>query len=235
MRRKLVLLIGFIAIFYSFESFCHSEKAASSNLLKPDNQELRRKITKLRKKLRLFQLSHAYKEHFTKNQIIATEKNARPQTKIYLKKRYLNKHIRKFNRKGGSFLVVKSWLESSPYESFPPKKYCMLKPDMRGVINSYRKSNDISIIEEALGYKPNELKGFDDELYIFDIDKTRFVFEIPSGTETGANNLWEPGGLTSGGYKEAVLIDKQNADSLIVHKKGISYLQSQFKWQKVKK
>lgn len=31
------------------------------------------------------------------------------------------------------------------------------------------------------------------------------IFLLPDGNEIGANNLWEPGGKTSGGINEAVM------------------------------
>jgi hypothetical protein len=78
------------------------------------------------------------------------------------------------------------------------------------------------------------LSGLENELFIFNVDNTKFRFEIPNGNEIGANNLWEPGGLTSGGFREAVLIDKFNPSAQINHNKDINSLKNQFNWEKVK-
>ena len=94
--------------------------------------------------------------------------------------------------------------------------------------------NDITVIEDALGYQRGDLSGLENELFIFNVDNTKFRFEIPNGNEIGANNLWEPGGLTSGGFREAVLIDKFNPSAQINHNKDINSLKNQFNWEKVK-
>jgi len=57
---------------------------------------------------------------------------------------------------------------------------------------------------------------------------------MPDGNEIGANNLWLPGGKTSGGYLESVIIDKLNPSSKIKHNKDIENLKTQFEFIKVK-
>ena len=189
---------------------------------------------KLKARFRNRKLIRSFKGGYSEEKIIAIPKNTRPPVEKYLRKKYIRQHGRQFYHRGAAFIVVKSWLEIGSFEKFPPRKYCMLKSDMNHLLKEYRKSHDVSVIENALGYTPGTLKSLEDELYVFYIDHQNYKFQIPDGTEIGANNLWEPGGLTSGKCKEAVMINKAGADITIVFDKQLSNLQKQLKWQKVR-
>lgn len=190
---------------------------------------------KLKVKIRSKQLAKSYKTGYTEEKIIKISKNERPPVENYLSKKYIRHHNRQFYHKGAAFIVVKSWLEKGPFDKFPERKYCMLKSDMNRIVREYRKKQDVSVIENALGYTPGTLKSLEDELFVFYIDHQNYRFQIPNGTEIGANNLWEPGGLTSGFCKEAVMINKAGADITIVFDKQLSNLQKQLRWEKLKK
>lgn len=138
-----------------------------------------------------------------------------------------------FNSEGGAFIVVKSWIEGGSYDAFPLRKYVMLKSDMQSAIAKYKSSGKISDLEDALGYTRGDLSGLENELYVFYPDKSKYKFEIPDGNEIGANSLWEPGGKTSGGYREAVLIDNSKSSNQIVHSNDIKVLQAEFSWNKI--
>ena len=63
-------------------------------------------------------------------------------------------------------------------------------------------NGDIGKIEDALGFPKGSLDPND--MRVAEIPPTKDI-NIPSGNEDGANVLWKPGGLTSGGVPEAVM------------------------------
>jgi hypothetical protein len=175
-----------------------------------------------------------YAGDWNRAKVLAYTKPNRPLPNLYLKPDYIAAHVAKFDQEGGAFIVVKSWIEGGSYSSFPLGKFTMLKSEMDDLIADYRLSGNVDILEDGLGYERGQLAGLEDELYVMYVDKTKFAFEMPSGKEIGANNLWEPAGLTSGGKHEAVIYDKLNHELPLTHNKSLPYLQSQFTNQKVK-
>ncbi|MBK9509994.1 MAG: hypothetical protein IPP61_10130 [Cytophagaceae bacterium] len=190
-------------------------------------------VGKIKTKYRLRRLSKAYHSGFTAQKVVSVSKMERPLPELYLNKKYIKKHERQFKRRGAAFIVIKSWVESGPFDSFPPRKYCMLKTDMNKIIRKYKRTEELTVIENALGYSSGTLKPFENELFVFYINWEKYNFEIPNGTEVGANSLWQPGGLTSGGCKEAVLINKAEPAQTIIYNRQISNLQNQLRWRKI--
>ncbi|GEM_PF-2470626 len=170
----------------------------------------------------------------TADDILDIPKPNRPKPSTYLRSNSLNTHKQLFDSEGGAFLVVKSWIEGGSFNEFPIRKYVMLNSDMSDAITKYRTSRNISDLEDALGYRSGDLSGLDDEIFVFYVKNDKYKFEMPNGNEIGANNLWIPGGKTSGGYREAVIIDKLNPSAKIIHNKNIEELKSQFDYVKVK-
>ena len=62
----------------------------------------------------------------------------------------------------------------------------------------------MAIIESELGFPKDYLKKGGGLVRIDIEDTIGLDVRIPSGNETGANDLWIPGGYTSGGVPEAV-------------------------------
>lgn len=178
-------------------------------------------------------LSSAWKNGWSKQQVLAIAKGSRPKPTTYLDHSYVYNHVDVFNQEGGAFIVVQSWIENGNYPSFPLKKFVMLNSDMQNALSTYRQSGQISDLEAALGYNPGDLAGLENELYVFYPSSSEYKFAMPDGNEIGANNLWEPGGTTSGGFREAVLISKFDPSAPIVHNKSIESLKSQFNWEKL--
>lgn len=159
----------------------------------------------------------------------------RPEPHTYLTQNYIDEHLEKFHNEGGAFVVVETWIEKANHKSFPVKKYVMLQSDMRSAINKYKASGRIEDLEDALGYSRGDLVGFENDLYVFYLTKAKFKFQVPDGNELGANSLWKPGSKTSGGYREAVVIDKLNPHNPIVHNNDIESLQTLLRWEKITK
>lgn len=179
------------------------------------------------------QLSDAWKPGWDAQRVLNIPKGQRPDPSTYLTQEYIDEHLAKFNSEGGAFIVVKSWIEGGDHTSFPAKKFVMLKSDMDEVIDTYRASGNISDIEISLGYDTDDLAGLENDIYVFYLDQSDWSFNIPYGNEIGANDLWIPGGKTSGGYFEATILNKTDPTSLITHGKNIENLKSQFSWEKL--
>jgi hypothetical protein len=177
-----------------------------------------------------------YKQGWYNKKVRDIPKLTRPNPADYLVESYVQNHLQKFNTEGGAFMVVKSDIENPniSYTSFPLKKFVMLKSDMDAVVAKYRLSKNVKDIEDALGYTPGSLAGKEDDLYVFYLDKSKYIFELPTGNEIGANSLWEPEARTSGGFLECVVTDKTDPTKPITHDKKLSFLQSQFTNIKVK-
>ncbi len=176
-----------------------------------------------------------YINGWTKEKIKALPKGERPNPEVYLSQWAIEQHKKMFNSQGGGFIAVKSWIEdiATDYIEFPLNKFVMLRSDISEVIAQYRKTKEISIIEDAFGYEIGDLKGLEDEIYIFYVDNKIFDFNMPTGNEIGANKLWESGGKTSGGRKEATISYKSNPDQKINHNKNINNLKTQFEHEKL--
>jgi len=65
-------------------------------------------------------------------------------------------------------------------------------------------NGNVSIIEQELGIPAGDWQGKGGIVRIDINNPESFNLRIPDGSESGANALWEPGGLTSGGKVEAV-------------------------------
>lgn len=178
-------------------------------------------------------LENAWKDGWNEKQVLDTPKGERPAPSEYLDDEYIKAHIQAFDEQGGAFIAVSSWVEGSRYPSFPLKKYVMLKSDMENAIATYRSSGKITDLEDALGYSRGDLEGLEDELYVFFLDSKDYKFEIPDGNEIGANSLWEPGGQTSGGFKEATIVNRKNPDQPLSHDNDIGSLQAQLPHEKL--
>ena len=77
------------------------------------------------------------------------------------------------------------------------------------------------------------MAGLQDELYVFYPNSSQYKIKVPDGNEIGANNLWEAGGVTSGGNKEAIMEGLTDPNEVIVHNKDTSHLISQFDYEKL--
>jgi hypothetical protein len=161
-----------------------------------------------------------YKTGWNKDRVMAFAKGSRPNPSTYLTEAYINDHLNRFKREGGSFMIVENWLEKGAFNAFAPRKFVMLRSDMDKVMAKYYQTGRIEDVEDALGYRRGDLKGLDAEIHVINIDSVKYKFELPNGNEIGANDLWEPGAKTSGGYREAVIIDKTDPAKTIVHNKN---------------
>ena len=141
------------------------------------------------------------------DEILNIPKGSRPDPSTYLSQEFIDAHLSQFD--DGVSVIQTEWAysrysETNGFVGVPddntlfviPKKYC------DDVIA--RANGDISIIERELGY-PEEYFSDGGGLVRIDAANTSDLnLRIPSGNETGANQLWIPGGETSGGVPEAI-------------------------------
>ncbi len=175
-----------------------------------------------------------YKPGWSKSRVLTEfTKPTRPDPSVYLNEWYITDHLKRFKTEGGAFMIVEKTLETSPYPTFAPRKFVMLRSDMDKVVNKYLQTGRVEDIEDALGYKRGDLKGMDAEIHVIYVDTTQFIFELPNGREIGANDLWEPGAQTTGGFRECVLIDKTDPNRTIAHNKDPETLHTSYEYKEL--
>jgi hypothetical protein len=123
----------------------------------------------------------------------------------YLSPTYITNHLNKFKTKA-SYLVT-----GDTYDNFILGKatvgrsdglFISTADDIDAVIA--KAHGNVSIIEQELGIPAGSWQGKGGIVRIDINNPENFNLRIPDGSEAGANALWEPGGLTSGGKVEAV-------------------------------
>ena len=139
--------------------------------------------------------------------ITSIPKGERPDPTTYLSQEYIDGHLAKFEN--GVSVIQTEWAygrysETNGFVGVPddntlfvlPKEYC------DSVIQ--KANGDISIIEEELGFPKGYFKN-GGGLVRIDVDNVSDLnIRVPSGNEATANDLWIPGGYTSGGVPEAI-------------------------------
>ena len=141
------------------------------------------------------------------NDILLTNKGLRPDPSTYLSPEYIQAHLAQFD--DGVSVIQTEWAfsrysETNGFVGVPddntlfvmPKEFCdeVLK----------KANGNLAIIESELGFPKDYLKKGGGLVRIDIEDTIGLDVRIPSGNETGANDLWIPGGYTSGGVPEAV-------------------------------
>lgn len=141
------------------------------------------------------------------NDILLTNKGLRPDPSTYLSDKYTKEHLAQFD---DGISVLQRELEYSRYSEangfvgvpddntlfVMPKKYC------DKVLS--KANGNLSIVERELGFPEGYFKRGGGLVRIDADDVSSSNIRIPSGNETGANDLWIPGGYTSGNVPEAV-------------------------------
>lgn len=124
----------------------------------------------------------------------------------YLDASYILQHKNSFNNKA-SYLMTKD-----QYNLFVKDKSIIGRPDGQFVSTTERiddvlkKANGkVSVVETELGIPPGEWSGQGGIVRVDVSDLNDYNPRIPYGSESGANELWNPGGYTSGGVKELVI------------------------------
>ncbi|MBC2008873.1 hypothetical protein HCA54_02505 [Listeria welshimeri] len=140
------------------------------------------------------------------NEILDVPKGLRPNPSEYLSPEYISNHLSNFNNGGSFVMTVKQ------YESFISGNSMIGFPDNTQFITSTNLLNDIellangdiSVYETMLGFEQGYFQS-QGGLVQIDINIDRLTRSIPSGNEMGANDLWLPGGFTSGGIVEVIV------------------------------
>jgi hypothetical protein len=140
----------------------------------------------------------------TMERIRAIPKGSRPDPSAYMSKSAIDAHLAEFDA-GGSYLVPKDALNRYGRELLgrpDNTQFVMTKKEMDHMLG--RAKGDISIIEAELGIPAGAWKG--KELVRIDVPAPRNLgVRVPSGNESGANDLWLPGGRLPTGQLEATV------------------------------
>ena len=176
--------------------------ATGNGVLSQVNSKLPKTITNAQLGEEFSNLS-GFKPGFSKDQVINFPKGQRPSPTIYLEEGYINTHYSRFDE-GASFLIPKESLDKYGRSMIgrPDGQFVMSKIEMDDLL--LKAGGNLSVIEKELGIPFGLWKN--KELVRINISKPRELnLRIPSGNESGANNLWLPGGKLPKGYNEAVI------------------------------
>lgn len=148
-------------------------------------------------------LLKAFKKGHSKTEIVSIPKGSRPNPSNYLKWKYRHRHQRNF-RRGASFLTQKTILDKYGRKILGRQDglFVMCKQEMDDLL---RKANgQLSYVETELGIPAGMWKNT--EIIRIDIRRPKKLkIRLPTGNETGANELWIPGGRLPNGYLESVI------------------------------
>lgn len=135
--------------------------------------------------------------------VLDTDKGTRPDPDSYLTDGYIQQHRRQFDDGASRFQDLGGYQSYGPYRTDGDGKGFVLPSSEVDRILA-RADGDLRVVERELGL-PDGMFG-DGPVTVVDFpDATPDDIRIPSGNETGASDLWEPGGKTSGGVPEGVL------------------------------
>ena len=139
-------------------------------------------------------------------EITSTEKGSRPNPTTYLSKKYIKNHLKKFQNGVSIVMGVESYKKFvKDSETIGRVDGCFVMP--KYICDTIDKKSDgnILIYEKSLSFTEGYFssQGGLVRLDIFEIEDLNL--RMPSGNESGANELWLPGGFTLGGIPEAVL------------------------------
>lgn len=148
-------------------------------------------------------LAKAFKKGHSKNEIVSIPKGNRPNPSNYLKWRYRHRHQRNF-RRGASFLTQKNILDKYGRAILGRQDglFVMSKKEMDDLLQ--KANGRLSYVETELGIPAGMWQN--SEIIRIDIRRPKKLkLRLPSGNETGANELWIPGGKLPNGYLESVI------------------------------
>ncbi|MDK2593800.1 DUF637 domain-containing protein [Pseudoalteromonas obscura] len=128
------------------------------------------------------------------------ENGKRPPVEDYLSQEYIDSHLDRF--KGGAVRFTTKDAINQFGSIGPSEAFIMPKSDFDEIVR--RANGNVSEIEIALGLNSGDLSnGGTVAAHI--LPSELGGIRLPSGNEMGANDMWVPGGVTSGGVREAIL------------------------------
>lgn len=140
---------------------------------------------------------------FNREKILKIPKGQRPNPSVYLPKEYIQNNLKLFDE-GASYLVPKSVLDKYGRELIgrADGQFVMSGKEMDALL--FKAEGKISYIKKELGI-PERWWNNEDIVRIDVLKPKKLNISIPSGNESGVNELWLPGGKLPKGYLEAVL------------------------------
>jgi len=133
----------------------------------------------------------------------AMTRGSRPDVSDYLPQSLIDEHLAKFDG-GGAYFAPKDALDRWGRDPVgrADGQFVMSAQQVDDVLA--RTGGDMSLIERDLGIPPGSWAG--QEMVVIKIDDPNSLnLRMPTGNESGANDLWQPGGKLPTGYDEAVV------------------------------
>ena len=194
-KLRLLLISLLVVNTYSSANANNKTVFVSKDFNLPENHYFQKDTTNLSVK--------AFKKGHSKKEIVSIPKGNRPNPSNYLKWRYRHRHLRNF-RRGASFLTQKQVLDKYGRAMLGRQDglFVMCKKEMDDLIQ--KADGQLIYIETELGIPAGMWENT--EIIRIDIRRPKKLkLRLPSGNETGANELWIPGGKLPNGYLESVI------------------------------
>jgi hypothetical protein len=134
--------------------------------------------------------------------ILDTPKPGRPDPSTYMSKDAITRHLGDFRSEGAIRITTKTDLAKYGTLGRADGAFVLPKSELDAIIT--RTGGDKKLMEQALGLEPGRLSNGDTVIAWVKPEDMNGL-RVPSGNESSANNLWLPGGTTSGGAKEAII------------------------------
>ena len=139
--------------------------------------------------------------------ILKATKGTRPNPSTYFSKTYIHELLAQFHD-GVSLVMTRrtydKLVKDKPFIGYPDGTQFVTPKSIMDDI-AVQANGDVHVFEEKLGFKTGHFeKGGGLVRIDVKINPDKLNLRIPSGNEGGANELWIPGGHTSGGIPEAV-------------------------------
>lgn len=132
----------------------------------------------------------------------AMDQDIRPNPSSYLPQSYIDAHLAKFDS-GASYFAPKWALDRFGRDPVgrADGQFVMTTQQVNEVL--LRTGGDMALIEKELGIPEGDWQG--QEMVVIEIDTPKNVnLRMPTGRESGANELWLAGGKLPTGHDEAV-------------------------------
>lgn len=166
------------------------------------SQEQRTDDVNAKKKTQRRKPDVAFKSGFSKEVISAIPKGQRPLPTSYLKRKYVFRHIRRFQKEG----IVSRIVSKNDYVHFGIGKPDRGKTEFVGLKSEMDFLLSLPLQEQAekLGIPIEQLQNGNLMRVNFTLSR-RYKAHMPTGNEFGANPKWIPGGKLPTGLHEAVI------------------------------
>jgi hypothetical protein len=141
----------------------------------------------------------------TSEDILSATKGSRPAPETYLRADYITQHLKEFED------GVTKFMANTPSGAIGPPSGTFVLPKKQADILLQQSGGNIQKLEDLLGLERGTLGNNPVRVDI----GNPIGLRMSDGNELGANNLWIPGGRTSGGLLEATINQVQPSEYVV--------------------